>query len=716
MRGLFAIGNAAVRLSLTATDEGRLLVTSLHHAGTATEWCDSASAGPAFVVDYGPEPDLGRFDVVGAEALTTGDTATLEVALADAAGLARITLVFQCWADSPVVRVWNEIENQAPLPLEVRRQQFLHLVVNPFCAPLELVWVSPFNWDHDLNGFRTHARTIEAGEERYLVGGPYGASDCAALNRGEPFPPEPAPAPHGERYRGPADATDYDGPFHESCGWLVLHRADAGRGLFAGWEWSGGVAASVREVSGATELSIGHLEPLFRHELAPGETLVSPRAFVGLFRGDLDEAGWLTRRLAESRYIPPRPKIDVRPDAEFPYLIADSWGLHERIDEDYVRRMIDGAAELGVEVFTLDKGWERTVGDWHANDRFPSGLGALAEYARERGIAFGLWCAFGNADPSAPVAREHPDWLATWDGKAHRWSFGAHALCLAHDPAREWVKSELDRIVHDYGVSWFLHDFETIARCNSDGHTHQPGSGDYANVVALYDVLDHLRAAHPRINVENCWNGGRMMDFGMLQHHDTSIGDDWCMAVLNRLAVFGATRFLPPSWCSKYMRDENLPPRYLLRSYLFGGPWVLMGDWPRWSDEMRAEAVAAVGLYKRLRGQIARSRVYHLREPDPLGRGWDAIQAYDEESGRGLILAHRSYMYMYERDPLSVHPRGLDPAGVFRVSFEDRADVFEGSGRELETEGIPLALNDHFTTELVYLERLPVDRAREHEL
>jgi hypothetical protein len=666
---------------------------------------------PAFVLNYGvatapgarDRTGLDPWNLVDVEARESGDTASLTLVLGDAAGLVRVTLFFECWADAPVVRAWNAIENVSDARVGVRRQQFLHLVVNPFGTPLELVWVSPFNWDNDVNGFRTHTRKIEDGEERHLVGGPYGASDCATLNSGGPILPRPAPAPEGHRYRDAFDAADYEGPFHESCGWLVLHRPEAERGLFAGWEWSGAVDATVRNVSGAIELSIGHLDPLFRHELEPGETVVSPRAFVGLFRGDLDDAADATRRLAERRYIPPRPEIDTRPDAAFPYLIADSWGLHERIDEAYMRRMIDEAAALGVEIFTLDKGWERAVGDWYPNERFPSGIGALSDYARERGLAFGLWCGFGNADPAAPIACENPDWLAKWDGTAHRWSFGCHSLCLAHEPARRWIKDELDRIIREYGVSWFLHDFETIARCNSDRHTHSPGSGDYANVAALYDLLDHLRAVHPRINIENCWNGGRMMDFGMLQRHDTSIGDDWCLAVLNRLAVFGVTRFLPPSWSGKYMRDENLPPRYLLRSYLFGGPWILMGDWPRWSEEMRAEAVRAIELYKRLRGQIARSRVYHLREPDPVGTGWDAIEAYDEEAAKGVILAHRSYIYT--RVPLRVHPKGLETSSPYRVSFEDRTDSFEASGRELRADGIELALDDHFTTELVYLER-----------
>ena len=105
------------------------------------------------------------------------------------------------------------------------------------------------------------------------------------------------------------------------------------------------------------------------------------------------------------------------------------------------------------------------------NDRFPSGLLALSEQAGRRGMGFGVWCGWGNADPRSPVALEHPDWLATWRGHVPVLSFDNHGLCLGHDPARDWVLEELSRLVSDAGLTWLLHDFETIARCDSSRRT-----------------------------------------------------------------------------------------------------------------------------------------------------------------------------------------------------------------------------------------------------
>jgi Melibiase len=708
-RGRFSVGNDFIRLVLSYAEEGGLTTASFCDLRSGLEWVRGVSPAlslelsPVGTTAARPHDGVDSWRLVTTEAVNDGGRAALELRVADSVGLIEVSLGFEMRDDHPVVWTWSEIENRSGSPLDVRRHQLLHLVVDPFDRPPDLVWVSPFNWDNDLNGFRLHRESLAAGAELHLVAGPYGAMDCRCLNRGI----KPAPAPVEERpsrgtYLGPLEEAELQGPYRETCGWLLLHAAEARRGLLAGWEWSGAVDATVRSSNGV-ELSVGHLAPLFCHRLEPGERIASPRAFMGHFEGDLDDAAVELRSLVERVFVPPRPRLEFAEGAEFPYLMADSWGLEEEIDEAYVRRMIDEAAELGVELFTLDKGWERAVGDWHANDRFPSGIRALSDHARARGMGLGLWVAFGNADPASGVALEHPDWLATWNGEPLTWSFGNHALCLGHEPARDWVAAELHRVVEKFRLVWLLHDFETIARCNDEHHTHPAGAGDYAAVRGLYEVLDGLRAAHPELAIENCWNGGRMMDFGMVRRHDTSIGDDWGRCVPNRLAAFGATRFLPPWWSSKYMGDENLPPRYVLRSYLLGGPWILMGDWPGWSDEMRAEAVAAISLYKRLRPLIARARIYHLREPDPSGVGWDAIQAHDPATDSGVVLAYRSYDNT--RGPLGIAPRNLRPDLTYRLTFEDRPESFERSGSELMRDGVELpGLDDHFTTEIVYLE------------
>ena len=112
------------------------------------------------------------------------------------------------------------------------------------------------------------------------------------------------------------------------------------------------------------------------------------------------------------------------------------------------------------------------------------------------------WASGSGAAGATPIRGhrspcEHPDWLATWRGHVPVLSFDNHGLCLGHDPARDWVLGELSRMVPEFGLTWLLHDFETIARCDSTAHTHDPGAGEHAAEAAFHHILRSLAARFP---------------------------------------------------------------------------------------------------------------------------------------------------------------------------------------------------------------------------
>src|SRR5687768_5900732 len=61
------------------------------------------------------------------------------------------------------------------------------------------------------------------------------------------------------------------------------------------------------------------------------------------------------------------------------------------IDEPAMRRVLDDVDGLGFDVFQIDDGWQQAIGDWHANDGFPSGMAAMAAAIADRGYEPGLW-------------------------------------------------------------------------------------------------------------------------------------------------------------------------------------------------------------------------------------------------------------------------------------------------------------------------------------
>lgn len=127
--------------------------------------------------------------------------------------------------------------------------------------------------------------------------------------------------------------------------------------------------------------------------------------------------------------------VDDRADADGPAKLA-SWATdvgrrhRARIDHPYLTGWCswyhyfetvterDFRAELArsddwpFEVFQLDDGYQRALGDWLAcNDAFPSSLDALAGAVRESGRVPGLWIAPFLVGPDSELFDRHPGWV-----------------------------------------------------------------------------------------------------------------------------------------------------------------------------------------------------------------------------------------------------------------------------------------------------------------
>lgn len=649
---------------------------SFRHKASGRDWCAPYSSPVFFLKEAGAElTSAGGWTNPTFDVLVSGATeATLRAAVQHVSRPIRVSAFFHVWADAPVVRTWTEYENLDIASRPLQGQSFCNLVLN-VVGPLQAVWVGPFSWvwPYTNDAFILHRETLANDEQRHLVIGPYAAEDAAS--------------------------TGNPAVYRTSCGWFMFHRPAINAGLFCGVEWSGGCDARVAlNGSGQGEIGIEHWRPAFTRQVKPNERVTSPVAFVGLFEGSLDEATHLTHDLVTRHYARSAPPQTLRlpAGAEFPYVMANTWGYGPGIDEAGLRAFIDRATAIGVELVTIDEGWEARIGDWVSHPtRFPSGLRATVDTIHSKGMAAGLWFAFANVDPDSAVAQAHPDWLATQNGAPITGSFGSHVLCLSHAPAREWVAAEFDRILDEFDVDWLVQDFETIARCDNPAHApaHQAGDGETHNVLALWDLIGGVRARHPHVMIENNWSGGRVMDFGMLRLYDTALCDDYNQAARNCVASYGVTHFFPPAFVSKYMGAEDLPFDYQTRSFFFGGPWNLMIDLP---SQDAATLASAVSAYKSLRTIVRDGRVVHLVAPTLSGLGasryqisWDAIQAVETEAGRAVIFIGRG---LAGPTSYNVKPRGLNPTQQYTLIASSGTAYGRRSGEDLMVNGIDVSL------------------------
>ena len=93
-------------------------------------------------------------------------------------------------------------------------------------------------------------------------------------------------------------------------------------------------------------------------------------------------------------------------DPQYPLTVNNSWGSGMAVDEALALRMIAESKELGLEMFHLDAGWFRGVGDWYPDaKKFPHGLAFIADEAHRQGLRFGIWVDWTQAGLDTEPAR-----------------------------------------------------------------------------------------------------------------------------------------------------------------------------------------------------------------------------------------------------------------------------------------------------------------------
>lgn len=546
----------------------------------------------------------------------------------------------------------------------------------------------------------------------------------------------------GEGWEGASStyARPIPGEPREMIPWVLVEEPDGlRRGWYLGIEFSGRTHITLERLGRSVRGEAG-LNPLpgpYRTRLLPGETFATPTVFLGAFAAGPDGAGNVLRRWVREVLQNPTTLADP----SYPLLVSNSWGSGMAVDEALAHRMIEDAASLGLEMFHLDAGWFRAVGDWRVDPaKFPAGIAALADFAHTQGLRFGLWVSWAQAGTSnAPGALSiYPaamrDWLiadppADWRARE---PFKGITVDLGVPAAAFWAQRELERIVDDYHLDMLEHDGYLVAQ-GSTRTDHPAAAPDPATLRVYpdsgylwvegsnstdvsahatwgyYRLYEQLRARHPKLLLELCNDGGRMVDFGSAAHGDYFSTTDTYDPLSNRRAFYDASFVLPPAMLESYVaqwpaaRLENV--RYQLRSGMLG--WFsLMLDASRWSEAERAAATAEFALYKSaLRPLIRSADLYHV-SARPDGVHWDGIEYYSPAEGRGVLYAFRGSS---SEEPSHRFRLGGLPAGSrYALHFQDPgtdADR-EESAETLTQEGVEVALATPLSSQLVFFKRL----------
>lgn len=299
-------------------------------------------------------------------------------------------------------------------------------------------------------------------------------------------------------------------------------------------------------INGRVLVSLGALFWPGEVRLQPGESLVCPEIFAAYSGQGFSALSRKFHQNVRTKLLRPEMRAKPRP------VHYNTWeAVYFDHDIDKLRDLANRAADIGVERFVLDDGWfggrrhdRAGLGDWQVSpDVYPDGLTPLIQHVKALGMEFGLWFEPEMVNPDSELYRAHPDWVLGIDGVEQIPFRSQLALDISRPEVSDYLFGSIDSILSDHDIRYIKWDM------NRD--LSHPGalSGTpraFAQIEALYALLDRVRRAHPHVEIESCSSGGARADMGVLAHSDRVWTSDSNDALDRQYIQRGASFFLPP--------------------------------------------------------------------------------------------------------------------------------------------------------------------------
>jgi len=244
----------------------------------------------------------------------------------------------------------------------------------------------------------------------------------------------------------------------------------------------GGGELWIEAFLGSAELGSGQRRPLHGVSWARGEEGAAS-ALLGRWASVVGRAG------------------GARTAAPFQVGWCSWYHYFDKVTEADLRRNLAAADRWPFDVFQLDDGYQKAIGDWlDTNAKFPSRLDTLAADIAAHGRQPGIWLAPFLAAPDSELVRRHPDWIArsagsdgdqplrSWWNPA--WGGGEDGFMYSLDTSRPEVLDHLEQLARDLVDAGFVYlklDF-TFAP-GVDGRWHDATLTPAERVRAGFDAI-----------------------------------------------------------------------------------------------------------------------------------------------------------------------------------------------------------------------------------
>ena len=509
---------------------------------------------------------------------------------------------------------------------------------------------------------------------------------------------------------------------HNNNPWFSIDAGDAGeergRVWFGALAWSGNWRISVEQTPYRQVRVTGGLNTFdFSHVLQPGQDLQTPDFFAGFTGGGFGEASRIMHRFERDQIVPGGSASRLRP------VLYNSWeATYFNVSEAGQKELAEKAAKTGVELFVVDDGWfgkrnndKAGLGDWFVNSgKFPGkGMSNLIDHVNKLGMDFGLWVEPEMVNPDSDLYRRHPDWIMNFPGRPRSELRNQLVLNLARTDVKEYLFGVLDKLAGDYNIRYFKWDMNRAF--SEPGWPEAPVAQQreiwLQYVRNLYEIIDRLRARHPKLEIEACSGGGGRVDLGILKRVDEVWPSDNTDA-FDRLRIQeGFTQAYAPKIMSAWVTDvPNMNGRSTPLKFRFlvamQGALGIGANLNKWQAEDFKLASDMVAMYKRIRGTVQTGNLYRLSSP----RLSDlTANEYVSADGKQAVLFAFRHSQQYNTPVPTIFLRGLEERAVYRLQSGDGKLTEKQtamSGAYLMSHGLNVDLRGDFDSTAVVLERV----------
>jgi len=453
---------------------------------------------------------------------------------------------------------------------------------------------------------------------------------------------------------------------------------DRAKGVFWGVQlaWAGSWQMEAYRLDDQLSISGGLADREFGHwmkNVAPGESLASPLAYVSTAKGDLDD---LCQRLTAMQLL----AAEKAPASEqsLPVLANEyctTWGNpeHDRV-VDFAERLKDS----GVKYFVIDAGWYRddksgwfaSQGEWVPNrNLFPQGIAATSAAIREQGLIPGIWFEFevvGSQSPLFSTMTEHflhRDALPVTAGQRHFWDF--------RDPwTREYLHEKVIDLLRGSGFGYIKVDYNETIGIGADG-AESFGEGLRQHILGVQEFFREMRREIPDLVIEVCASGGHRLEPSMLALASMGSFSDAHESLEIPIIAANLHRLILPRqsqiWAVLHASDTQQRLVYSLTAG-FLGRLCLSGEIDRLNDEQWSLVQSAVRFYHQVAPIIGngKSRLYQQ-----IGAAWrhpqgvQVVVRVSENGSQALVVVHTFAAPLPSDITVSLPDGDWQIAGVF---------------------------------------------------